>query len=298
MHEYDLVILTDDRYVAPKNVTTYIQNILTEEGLLIEALAHYDLKVIRKSWSDPNFNWLSTKYACFRSTWDYFDRYQEFNSWLHQTASKLQFINPVKLVQWNLDKHYLADLQLKGIPVVKTWFMEPGSTNKLEVIAKEIETDELVLKPAISGAARHTYRIKKTKISGYESIFQQLTSQETMMVQPFIKSILNKGEISIMMFGARYSHAVLKKGKPGDFRVQDDFGGKVYEYQPTEEAIELAVNTVNTCPELPFYARIDLVWDNDNKLVVSELELVEPELFFRNKPVAAELLAREITSRI
>jgi hypothetical protein len=41
-----------------------------------------------------------------------------------------------------------------------------------------------------------------------------------------------------------------------------------------------------------------LVNDNNDKPSLSELELIEPELWFRNYPKAAELLAEEIFNLI
>ena len=95
-----------------------------------------------------------------------------------------------------------------------------------------------------------------------------------------------------------YSHAVLKQAKAGDFRVQDDFGGSVTTYNPSETEITFAVNATKACPELPIYARVDIFTDNANQLAVSELELIEPELWFRNNHKAAGILAKQIALRL
>ncbi|MEC8853764.1 MAG: hypothetical protein VYD33_04890, partial [Bacteroidota bacterium] len=70
--------------------------------------------------------------------------------------------------------------------------------------------------------------------------------------------------------------------------------GKVEEYNPTIEEISFAENCLKTSPFTPIYARVDIVYDNKNKPSLSELELIEPELWFRNSPESAELLAEEI----
>ena len=46
------------------------------------------------------------------------------------------------------------------------------------------------------------------------------------------------------------------------------------------------------------YARVDLIRDNDGQLAIMELEMIEPELFFRFKPEAADLLAAGIARRL
>lgn len=122
--------------------------------------------------------------------------------------------------------------------------------------------------------------------------------EEDFMLQPFQYSILEKGEISLMIFGDQFSHSVLKKAKEGDFRVQDDHGGTVHNYKASEEEITFALKAVEACPEKPAYARVDMVRDNDGELAVSELELIEPELWFRYKPSAAMLLADEVIERL
>ena len=294
MKSIDVTILTDDRYVKPTGLTPYIENILLEDSLIQKALEKKGFNVARKSWSDPGFDWSDTRYALFRTTWDYFERFDEFIRWMGRTSRILDFINPFKLAQWNLDKHYLLDLQKKGIPIVKTKFIKPLTRTTLLEEVEKMDTIEAVLKPAISGAARHTYRLKPHNIANHEKVFQRLIKSESMMIQPFIKSILEKGEISLMVIHGKYTHAVLKKARPGDFRVQDDFGGTVHDYHPTDRIIELAEKTVEACPYHPLYARVDIVWDDTNTPVVSELELIEPELFFRKNERSADMLATAI----
>ena len=97
-----------------------------------------------------------------------------------------------------------------------------------------------------------------------------------------------------MLFGGQYTHSVIKKAKSGDFRVQDDFGGSVENYQPSIEIIDLAKESIKHLKPTPAYARVDIIWDNDSKIAVTELELIEPELWFRFNESAADILALEI----
>ena len=115
-----------------------------------------------------------------------------------------------------------------------------------------------------------------------------------MLLQEFKNNILTKGEVAFMLFGGRYSHAILKKAKQGDYRVQDDFGGTVHDYTPTAVEIAFDEKTVAACSPVPVYARVDVIWDNENQLCVSELELIEPELWFRTCSGAADLFAEEV----
>ena len=96
------------------------------------------------------------------------------------------------------------------------------------------------------------------------------------MLQEFQKNIVEEGEISMMVFDGRFTHAVLKIAKPGDFRVQDDYGGSVHIYQPSAEEITFAENVVKACSEMPLYARVDIFKDNDGHWALAELEIFEP----------------------
>ena len=291
MKEFDVVLLTDSRYVNPKKIDPYIQNVLKEDRLVMDGLEKLNLRTIKKDWNDTNFNWSSTKSAIFRSTWDYFDQFSSFRNWLELVKEQCYLINPYEQINWNLDKHYLLDLQKKDLPIVESVFVSKKTQLNLETISKSKNWKDIVIKPTISGAARHTYHLKNDEIKKFQDKWLSLTNNEDFMVQEFQKNILSTGEIAVMIFGGEYSHSVLKKAKKGDFRVQDDFGGSVEKIIPSLEIIELAEKTVKSLKTMPLYARVDIIFDNGSNPVISELELIEPELWFRFKEESAYKLA-------
>ena len=123
---FDVVILTDHRYVNPVKINWYIQQVLLEDELLQTALEEKGLMVCKRDWADKHFDWTKTKYAIFRTTWDYFEKFEEFFSWLEITKHKTTFINSTEIINWNIDKHYLSDLSKKGINIAPTLFVEKG----------------------------------------------------------------------------------------------------------------------------------------------------------------------------
>ena len=295
---FDVVILTDHRYVNPKKTDWYIDQVLLEDRILKTALEEKGLHVIKKDWADKYFDWTTTKYAIFRTTWDYFERFDEFFIWLENTKNKTTFINSEEVINWNIDKHYLQDLAKNNINIAPTLFIEKGDNITLKQLFEKTNWKEVILKPAISGAARHTYRVNHNNYMEHENIFQELTKVECMLFQSFLKNITLLGEISLIMIGGEYTHAVKKTAKKGDFRVQDDHGGSVQKYQPTKEEIIFAKNCLKASPFSPLYSRVDIVYDNYNILSLSELELIEPELWFRNNPISANILAEEVINLI
>ncbi|MFK7749603.1 MAG: RimK family alpha-L-glutamate ligase [Kordia sp.] len=298
MKPIDVVILTDKRYTNPIERNEYTNNVLQEDQLVKDALEAVDLKVLRLAWDDVDFDWNTTKYVLFRTTWDYFDRFDEFSIWLSKVSQQTTLLNSAKMIYWNIDKHYLQDLAKNNVAIVPTYFIEKGDTRSLAEIHQELAWEETVVKPCVSGAARHTYKLNPTNISKHESVFKSLIAAEAMLLQPFMHQIMSKGEISIIVINGKYTHAILKKAKQGDFRVQDDFGGSVHEYKPSATEIEFAENAVKACIEMPMYARVDIIWDNENQLAISELELIEPELWFRFNKNAATQLANGIKELI
>ena len=294
----DVVVLTDSRYLKDSTTDQYRHNVFYEDELVVNALRHQGLKVLRIAWDDQEFNWVNTKFALFRTTWDYFDRYEEFSLWLGEVSTKTRLLNSENLIRWNIDKHYLLDLQKKGVRITESHFIEKGAQTRLREIHDILNWQETVLKPCISGAARHTYRMNKTSLETFEEVFLKLISEEHMILQPFQHNIVEQGEVSLVVIDGKFTHAVLKIAKKGDFRVQDDFGGTVQPYKASFEEIKFAEYAVNACNEAPIYARVDVFTDNDGILALSELELIEPELWFRNNPKAANLLALSIKKLI
>lgn len=198
------------------------------------------------------------------------------------------------MIKWNINKFYLCDLENKGINIPPTVFIHAGDTRSLQELAQIHNWPEIILKPAVSGAARHTYRFTQKSIHKHEDIYTTLIQNEDMLLQEFQHNIFEKGEVAFMVFGGKFSHAILKKGKPGDFRVQDDFGGTVHHYSPSIEEISFAEMVVASCDPPPVYARVDVIWNNDGNPSLSELELIEPELWFRLHKPSATAMANAI----
>lgn len=294
----DLVVLTDSRYLEDSKTDLYKHNVFYEDELVVNSLKKKNLNVIRLAWDDMHFDWTQTKSILFRTTWDYFDRFDEFKIWLNDVSNKTKLINSETIIRWNIDKHYLLDLEKKGVQIAKTHIIEKGSNTTLKDLHEQLNWHETVLKPCISGAARHTYKLDSNNIVDHEHIFRDLLKNESMMLQPFQHKIVEQGEVSMMVINGKFTHAVLKKAQKGDFRVQDDFGGTIHKYKCTKEEILFAENAVKACPELPVYARVDIFTDNEGRIALAELELIEPELWFRMNPKATEILASAIIKMI
>jgi glutathione synthase/RimK-type ligase-like ATP-grasp enzyme len=195
-------------------------------------------------------------------------------------TAKIHVANPVRVLRWNSDKAYLAELATNGIATVPTIMTEALGLDDLKNASGSFATQDLVIKPPISGGAEGTY-----KLTAQQDIPETVLGKR-MMIQPFLPTISAEGEYSLFYFDGVFSHAILKSPAKGDFRVQDQFGGTEVSIEPPECAMHLAQAAlsaalrINATPALP-YARVDMLRDAAGNLRLMELELIEPSLFLR-----------------
>ena len=296
----DVALLTDHRYTAGVAAPDdwYLGNILADDGLLQAALRARGLSSVRVDWADPAIDWSRFGIAVFRTTWDYFDRQAEFLAWLDRVARCTRLCNPAALLRWNIDKHYLGDLAAAGVPIVPTRYLERGDATPLAAHLEAAGWDQAIVKPCISGAARHTYRLDRDSAAAIEPVVRALLAGEALMLQPFLPAILDQGEDTLVLIDGHYTHALRKRAKAGDFRVQDDHGGTLHACEPTRAQRALASQAMAACPHAPAYGRVDMVLDAGGNPCVMELELIEPELWLRKHPPAADAFAAAIAARL
>jgi glutathione synthase/RimK-type ligase-like ATP-grasp enzyme len=290
-----VALVTESRFLAADTADDwYINQAVAEDQFVASALRARGIEPQLVDWLDVHVDWGRFDAAIIRAVWNYNDDLPRFRDTLSRIAVSTRLVNPADLVRWNLDKHYLAELGARGVSVIPTRYVACGTATTLAQIMAETGWGDVCIKPAISAGARHTHRLTVTRDSSVppsiEAVFQEVLAVEDWMVQPFQTSVPTLGERTFMVFGGRCTHAVLKTPAAGDFRVQDDHGGTVVAHPltPTERAF--AEGVVARCPELPVYARVDAVIANDGALALMELELIEPELFFRFQPSAADAL--------
>lgn len=186
-------------------------------------------------------------------------------------------LNPPPLLRWNGDKAYLRELGAKGIPTVTTVEVNTLDPTSLGGAAAKLGATDLVVKPPVSGGAFGTHRLRLG-----DPIPDDVAGQR-MMVQTFQPTI-TEGEWSIILFGGKFSHAVIKTPAEGDFRVQPHLGGIDRYGVPPRGALELAKAALAAAPAEALYARVDMIATASGALKIMELELIEPALFLHHAP--------------
>ena len=260
-----------------------------EDQLLASAFAKRGVHAIRVEWA-CDVDWGQFDAAIVRQTWDYFDRLKDFAQWVSAVSEQTRLINPSEVLRWNWDKRYLLDLISQQLPTVATERVLTNDHSK--TLTEHMESKgwaEVVIKPAVSASGYETHRVSIQQALSRQPTWAQLVTSHDMLIQPFQHSIIDHGEISLMVVGGHVTHAVRKIAKQGEFRVQSDHGGRVEIHRPQGVEISLAEAAMQAAPLPCCYGRVDLVESADGPLIM-ELELIEPELFFRLEPRAADVL--------
>ncbi len=223
----------------------------------------------------------------FRSVWDYFEMPKEFAAWLDLMESQnTKTLNPLSIIKRNQHKFYLQDLQSKGIDIIPTVFI-PKNTGLDLSFLKENNWNSAVIKPAVSGGSYLTRLFVQAEIEEIEEEYASFALENDLLVQPFMPEIQDMGELSLLFFQGKYSHAILKKPKNGDFRVQSQFGGQYQVFEPDAVMLATAQHIIETFGGDLLYARVDGILKN-GKFLLMELELIEPDLYFDYHPDAKQ----------
>lgn len=266
---------------------------------LIEALPRLGMRPEPCVWNDPNLDWSAFDGVLVRTIWDYYCRYPEYLAWLERLEhTGLPVLNPLPVLRWNADKRYLVELESAGLEVIASRIVERGTLADAFVA---IGADEIVAKPAISAGAFHTLRIRRDDAQAHEAAFAELLRHAPAIVQPYVPEVASAGEWSLMFFGGRYSHAVHKLPRAGDFRVQEKHGGSADPARAPDHLVAQAAVMLEGIAAAGYaglaYARIDGV-EVDGRLRLMEAELIEPQLFLADQPQSAIAFARVIVDAL
>lgn len=248
-------------------------------------------------WDDPAVDWQRYDAAVIRSAWDYHLTPAAFLAWLARLeALGLPVWNPPAVVRANLDKAYLKELAAAGVTVAPTAWVEKGSRADLDELLAARGWDDAVVKPSVSASAYRTSRVRRGREGGQASLDDVLAHSDA-MIQPFLPEIESEGEWSFIFLGGEFSHAVLKSPRAGDFRVQQEHGGRAERREPPPGLLIQARDAAVAGPRPWLYARVDGV-RRGGELLVIELELIEPLLFLSYAPGAAKRFAAAIKARL
>jgi len=272
-----------------------------DEPPLHLALQNAGCNVQIVEWDDSKVDWASFDAALLRSTWDYAERVSEFLAWVEHASRLTYILNPLPIVRWNTDKHYLAQLAGAGVATVPSTFVEPGEDAR-QAIEKFMAADvhaEIVVKPAVGAGSRDAGRHRRSEVGAVVGhVRRLLDANRSVLLQPYLERVDRDGETALMFFDGRFSHAI-RKGpllRAGGPATTDLFAAETITSRvPCADEMRVAERAVAAVPfDTPLYARVDLIRDDKGAPCLLELELTEPSLFFGQAAGSAEKFAAAV----
>jgi len=264
---------------------------------LLRALAARGLDAAPVVWDTPGVPWSGFRALVMRSAWNYHAKPRAFTAWLTMLKERgIPLWNPVPVVRWNMHKRYLRDLERAGVAVPATEWVARGDPRPLRTLLATRGWNDAIVKPAISASATDTWRTTGDAVAD-DARFLELAGRRDVLVQPAIPEVAANGEWSLMYLDGAFSHAMLKRPRAGDFRVQAEHGGTAERLEPPAALVAAGSAVVAAIPGDWIYARVDGV-ETARGFVLMELELIEPVLFLSESEGAAERLAAAVARRI
>jgi len=247
-----------------------------EIGKLKPAFAEHNMQLDVINWRDAPA--VAAEYDAMLPllVWDYFENNEtEFLRAMAQICQRTELFNRFDTIQWNINKSYLEDLSMQGAPTIPSRRVEHISEAEVQSAFADFACEQLVIKPDVGGGAWRQVLYKR----GDKFPAKDQLPPEGALIQPFLKSVVEEGEYSFLYFGGRFSHALVKRPKDGDYRVQSIYGGREQAYEPSKQEREQARAVFDMLDFTPLYARVDLLRADDGRLLLIELELIEPYLY-------------------
>ncbi len=272
---------------------------------LLDACARAGLHVQVRAWDDATVGWSRFDAAILRSPWDYTARLDEFLAWCTRTSTQTRLLNPLPVVEWNTDKHYLGELAARGVPVVPTAFVEPDMEPLPALqafLAAHEDAAEFVVKPTVGAGSKDAQRYARSQeFAAANHLARLLDAERSAMLQPYLASVDEHGETGLMYFDGQFSHAIRKAPllRPGEGPTDHLFAAEaITPRMPSPGELALAERVLSAARdalrlrEAPLYARVDLIRDGDGEPCLLELELCEPSLFFAQAPGSDDRFVR------
>ena len=269
-----------------------LSNFQSYDNLIVEPLSNIGWECDFIPWDSISINWDDFDAVIIRSTWDYQQKEKLFFKTLQSIeASTANLYNSLDTVKWNINKRYLLELERENISIIPTRLYNSFDFDIVSQLFSFFNENKLIIKPCVSANADDTFILEQSKMENLKSVLENTFSQKDFLVQPFIKNIKSEGEYSLIYFGNRLSHVILKTPKNGDFRVQEEHGGIIKAInKPEGPLIDFGNKVIRTIPYQCLYSRVDVVRSGSNYLLM-EVELIEPSLYFNMDPKSPQMFA-------
>ncbi len=251
---------------------------VNEDDQLIRFLQEKGLNVQSAAWNNPAINWKQFDLIVLKSPWDYHDHIDAFQTWIKELQKEnIPLLNPPEKILWNSNKKYLLEIAEAQLAIIPTILIPKGQQTDWNYFFEKWHTRKIIVKPCVSAGAKNTILLPIEELEAMRGQIINLIAAEDFLVQPYLEEI-EQGEWSLLFFGGKFSHAILKTPKVGDFRVQHSHGGSFQETELAERFIAKAGVYVDHFAQGSLYVRVDGII-KANEFYLMELEMIEPYLY-------------------
>lgn len=242
---------------------------------LVAALAPGE-RVTDIDWQAPLEAFADFDAAIIGTPWDYQDNREAFLAKLDAIAALgVPVCNAPEVVRWNIDKGYLAELGMRGVAKIPTLLLDNPGRDEILAAFDHFACDRVVAKRRVGAGAEGQFDFTRATPPA-----EDWHMGHAALVQPFLPGIVEEGEHSLIFIDGAFSHGLIKRPAPGDYRVQSLYGGWDTAVTPALEDLATAQAVIAGLPfPAPLYARIDLVRGPEGGLLLMEAELIEPFLY-------------------
>jgi len=279
-----------------------------ESIILQNELNKRGIKTRKIVWEDPTVNYAETSLAINRKPSTYMWKPEEYLKWTQKVEETTPLWNSSKVIQWNIHKKYLLELIEHNLPVPETIMIPKHSELTKEELLDKIPWSDFVMKTCICGGSAGLRRVNKASKdihqhfrnlnkNGFQQVFEGFGAFDyppgDTLIQEYVPEIKENGEVSLFYFGDRFSHAVSKKPKQGDFRAHSIWGAEVTMYKPSKDEIDIGLSCLDVVGHPVQFARIDYIPTYTGPMIV-EVELIDPAFFFDHVPETIKSFADHI----
>jgi hypothetical protein len=283
-----------------------------DDRSLVSALVSRDVRVHRPAWDDPDVEWATFDLVVLRATGDDPGRRDELVAWAERVGATTRLRNPADVIRWNSHRSYLLELEERGAPVVPTAWLGRGDAIDLAELLAARGWHDAVIRPAVPGLGHEPMRVRVDAGGGPAATvlaaatagaidlaadlpagqhhLDALLAVDDVLVQPFLASGAEEGELSVVLFGGQVSHAVRRRPTDRDRRVAEPIDTEV-------AALAHWVVEATGVADL-LLARVDLLTDSSGTWQLVALNATAPALFLAADPLAAERAADALVAEV
>jgi hypothetical protein len=253
---------------------------------LRQACSARGIDLVPVVWSRPGVRWATFDAILPLYVWDYANRPSSFRAWLHEREVEgVRLLNSGQLIRFALDKARLLELAERGVPMPETYLRPAGSRSAGPWPASAA----IVAKP------RHGYGARGLELM---SPVEWQPPAHDMLVQAYEPCVTERGEIAVICLDGTPVACVRKTPAEGDFRTQEEWGGRTDAEPLSDAAEQAALRVLAELPEMPLYARLDFFDPEDGPFRLVEVELFEPDLYLRLHDGAPAAFADALRRRL